>query len=190
MGIVGIYGNDDSRRLMGSPSLLAMSREFDHDESAQRGKISAGGRQLPQPLGSTPPTQSRPRGSQLPIDSCSRGIFCGRWFIIPAYYPGGTTPSSLARELAPQRLRELPSAAAHHKQRALPSAKPTRLRVRAHCVEHYPSEAQSSKTQNILFSGLTFRTIWFVPTTSTSPTSDWNNPTAADFSSVPPSSAR
>ena len=53
-----------------------------------------------------------------------------------------------------------------------------------------PPSRPCPPTQNILFSGLTFRTIWFVPTTSTSPTSDWNNPTAADFSSVPPSSAR
>ncbi len=32
--------------------------------------------------------------------------------MVRARYPGNTTPGSLARELAPQRLRELPSAAA------------------------------------------------------------------------------
>ena len=69
--------------------------------------------------GSTRPTRP-PRGSQLPIDSCSRGIFCGRWFIIPAYYPGGTTPGSLARELAPQRLRELPSTRSAARRRNKP----------------------------------------------------------------------
>ena len=109
MGICGIYGNDDSRRLMGSPSLLAMSREFDHDESAQRGKISAGGRQLPQPLGSTPPTR-RPRGSQVLRDPCNSGISFRRRnnhrpkIISKRCRPGGTTPR-LPREGAVSRLR-------------------------------------------------------------------------------------
>ena len=126
MGIVGIYGNDDSRRLMGSPSLLAMSREFDHDESAQRGKISAGGRQLPQPLGSTPPTR-RPRGSQVLRDPCNSGISFRRRnnhrpkIISKRCRPGGTTPrlprgrdcvGGVLSRACGARLRELPSAAA------------------------------------------------------------------------------
>ena len=82
----------------------------------------------------------------------------------------------LPREGAAERLKELPSTLA-----AFAVLQPTRA---------FPSAAHCPNPQNILFSGLTFRTIWFVPTTSTSPTSDWNNPTAADFSSVPPSSAR
>ena len=60
------------------------------------------------------------RGSRVPQDPCSRGIFCGRGIIIPKRYPCGTIPrlprggrvGRVLSRAAGARLRELPSAAA------------------------------------------------------------------------------
>ena len=54
--------------------------------------------------GSTPPTQSRPRGSRVLRNPCSRVIFCGRKFLIFTRYSGNTTPR-LPREGAVSRRR-------------------------------------------------------------------------------------
>ena len=80
-------------------------------------EIAAVAWQLPQPLGSTPPTQSRPRGSHALKDPWNRGIFsadgypsaCG--FFSFSINPAVPIKGSLVRELARAagaRLRELP----------------------------------------------------------------------------------